>query len=651
MLRSAARHGIDRAHDVVVFDLGLTDGDRRVLAEDFAWCRVEPFLFDRHPAHVRDLPRYAWKPIAVADVVDSRGGLVLWLDSATLFHGPLDPIFAIVERHGVFALAGQTTLGGSCAPGTLARLRVPDGDLVKPYRASGALGFDAARPDIRTLVTAWRDCALDRETISPAGHDRRTHKFDQAIITALLCRAEREYHLVLGNREIDISSINPVPWISTRNKVPSWMPLALDPAVRGYYALWKAADRVVIRARRDGAWRRAADVAEHHLQAALDRLFLIRAGRRARRWLRDAASLRGRRCHCPALMETHLVHSEALREGCDIVVDFGSNVEQPARPQAPVPMLAAVAGGIAAGDAIHVKADLLQSFVESVLPHIGQPFVLVTGDSDVAPVRRFAHLLDDARLLHWFAQNCDLEGDHPRLTRIPIGIDNPIYTKLDKRLGFLAAMLMGRIPFDPTATRNGMGDQVLLRRVRSSATRRFAEKPARALCTFHRNSVLWGNAEAIPDRREACEQLRDQPACHFVTRRMPQRQYWEAHDAFAFEVAPRGNGLDSFRTWECLFLDTVPIVKTSALDALYRQEKLPVVIVESWREVTPANLRRWQADMADPFTGDVRHKLTADYWLGRIHSAAHQGSVSTPRNVVSTRVLALSASLTTHRTA
>ena len=38
-------------------------------------------------------------------------------------------------------------------------------------------------------------------------------------------------------------------------------------------------------------------------------------------------------------------------------------------------------------------------------------------------------------------------------------------------------------------------------------------------------------------------------------------------------------------------------------------------------------------------------------WLGRIHSAAHQGSVSTPRNVVSTRVLALSASLTTHRTA
>ena len=241
-----------------MFDLGLTASARDDLARRFAWCDVRAFDFDAHPPHVRDLTTFAWKPLAVSRVVDERGGPILWLDSGTLFHAPPDPIFDRIARDGVFSLAGQTALGGCCDARVLARLQVASSDLARPYRAGGALGFDARRDEVRALVREWRDLALDPDMIAPAGVDRRTHRFDQALITALLCRAEREHRLAVSDEEIDISSWKPVPWISTRNKVAAWIPLGLDPIVRAYYAIAKRVDRIAIRMRQRSkrTWRR-----------------------------------------------------------------------------------------------------------------------------------------------------------------------------------------------------------------------------------------------------------------------------------------------------------------------------------------------------------------------------------------------------------
>ena len=87
---------------------------------------------------------------------------------------------------------------------------------------------------------------------------------------------------------------------------------------------------------------------------------------------------------------------------------------------------------------------------------------------------------------------------------------------------------------------------------------------------------------------------------------------------FHFFGEPKG--LDCFRTWECLFLDTIPIVKTSPLDALYRQEEFPVVVVNSYREVTTDNLRKWKAELEGRFTDQMKRKLMNDYWLERIRA-------------------------------
>lgn len=247
MLLSAQRHRLPDAHAFIAVDLGLAEEDRRRIERRFSWCALEAFPFDRYPPHVRRLGNFAWKPILVDEMLRQRGGMVLWLDSATLFHGSLDPVFERVARDGLFTLIGQSPLARCCDPRTLDRLRVAPEDLQKPYRCGGALGFDAERPDVRELVARWRELALCAECIDPPGHDPRTHKYDQALLTALLYLLAHERGLTLLNEEVDISSTNPVPWISTRNKVATWMPTLLDPAVRGYYAIYKRLDRMLLR--------------------------------------------------------------------------------------------------------------------------------------------------------------------------------------------------------------------------------------------------------------------------------------------------------------------------------------------------------------------------------------------------------------------
>ena len=51
-----------------------------------------------------------------------------------------------------------------------------------------------------------------------------------------------------------------------------------------------------------------------------------------------------------------------------------------------------------------------------------------------------------------------------------------------------------------------------------------------------------------------------------------------------YAVSPEGTGIDCHRIYECIYFDTIPILKTSLMDDFYK--RLPVIIVNSWEEVT-----------------------------------------------------------------
>ena len=100
------------------------------------------------------------------------------------------------------------------------------------------------------------------------------------------------------------------------------------------------------------------------------------------------------------------------------------------------------------------------------------------------------------------------------------------------------------------------------------------------------------------------------------TQKLGVREYLMTLGQHRFVLSPRGNGLDAHRTWEALLVGTIPIVRSSALNPLY--ERLPVLIVRDWSDVTPALLRRFLAtyEVRKPFYHYER--LFADYWLGQI---------------------------------
>jgi hypothetical protein len=247
LLLSAERHA--RHHAVVVFDLGLSERDRRRLARRFPSVRLERFDFGAHPPHVARLELCAWKPIVIAGTIDRERASLLWLDAATLVRAPLDDAFAGIARNGVLTLVGQSAVARWCHPRTLDRMHVPEVDRRKRCRVGGVIGFDGSNALIRELVLEWRDAALNPEILDPPGAHRGNHRWDQALLTNLLYAAEREHGLVLQDDEVDISSIHPVRWVSTRNVVPTWVPLAADPLVRAFYATFKQLDRVLLRVR------------------------------------------------------------------------------------------------------------------------------------------------------------------------------------------------------------------------------------------------------------------------------------------------------------------------------------------------------------------------------------------------------------------
>jgi len=235
MLLSARRHGLlERCR---VFDLGLDEDQHAALLRRFPGLDLRRFPFERYPGHVAmEAESYAWKPVIVAEALEEGADRVLWLDAATILLSDLSAIEAWIREDGQYVpIAGGPThpIRRGIHPGTLEFLGV---DPEEPFlglrqRAGGVCGFDGGHPLGRRLALRWRDLALEPACIVPPGSHRGNHRQDQAVLQVLLHRAVRDEGLRLTDEEIDLTSVDPMPWLSTRNKLSNRIPIALDPIV------------------------------------------------------------------------------------------------------------------------------------------------------------------------------------------------------------------------------------------------------------------------------------------------------------------------------------------------------------------------------------------------------------------------------------
>lgn len=132
-------------------------------------------------------------------------------------------------------------------PNTLHFLNVPTSFHNHRIRAAGVCGFNYNVSLVRQLVQEWYSLALVEECISPKGSSLLNHRYEQEILTILLYQLQHQHNIHLTEDALDISSPNPIKFLSTRNKVSNRIPLWLDLAVRAYYSSYKTLDTSIHR--------------------------------------------------------------------------------------------------------------------------------------------------------------------------------------------------------------------------------------------------------------------------------------------------------------------------------------------------------------------------------------------------------------------
>jgi len=224
------------------------------------------------------------------------------------------------------------------------------------------------------------------------------------------------------------------------------------------------------------------------------------------------------------------------------------------------------------GASVYVIGSAVPHFLMIAWDAIKVPFVLVTGDCDLTMPddlftrENLALFLAEPKLLAWFSQNL-VTTHSPKLHRIPIGMD---YHTLAEHKNH---------PWGPQ--QSPIDQEQILIAVRDRAMSKERQPIAYANFQF---SMTTRYAE---DRRTALAQLppalihyESMPVSRFIT--------WAHQSKFELVISPHGGGLDCHRTWEALALGCYPIVKSSPLDPLF--EKLPVLIVKEWSDVTQERL-------------------------------------------------------------
>ena len=179
--------------------------------------------------------------------------------------------------------------------------------------------------------------------------------------------------------------------------------------------------------------------------------------------------------------------------------------------------------------------EFLEYFFRRLAPD--DDYVLFTANSNVdrAVDNRFRRRLGRPELAAWFAINAHLR--HPTLFSLPLGIGNPI--KCDPKV---------------------------LKRVqdlRIAKTELFE-------ASFDINTN--------PFERTYCiEQTGIEPAA-----KVDPEQYFQRLASAHFCISPNGNGVDCYRTWQALYLRTIPIVTKSILTE--QHPDLPLIVLGDWSE-------------------------------------------------------------------
>lgn len=246
---------------------------------------------------------------------------------------------------------------------------------------------------------------------------------------------------------------------------------------------------------------------------------------------------------------------------------------------------------------IYVDTPELGHFLRSMHPSISVNYILLTGDSDLPCPSRLSRshgplleqiLAGRTRIVHWFAMNCDLEKPSPIFSCLPQGINQWYAQRYFLHLA------------------SGKDDSV--------ANTFLKTNDYWVLTSFNRNN---GAESRRPLWDLACHgRLKNISKCFYGLNSIDQWRYYLHIARSKFVFSPPGSGLDCYRTWEALYLGSIPIILRTTINSIYDQ--LPVLIVDRYEEITLPFLQKAYANITRQ-AFDYR-RLYKGYWQRRINA-------------------------------
>jgi hypothetical protein len=175
---------------LVVFDLGLTEQESSYLKEIFPKIDYRIFDYNRYPSYFNikvESGQYAWKPVIIWNILTEFKDSVVWFDAGCILTQPLFQIRKVLNKYGFYSPVAS--FSGSIRrwthPRTVEFLNCDNSLLDERQLAGTVVGFKWNKSKVLELANKWKECALIKECIGPAGSTRNNHRHDQAILTIL----------------------------------------------------------------------------------------------------------------------------------------------------------------------------------------------------------------------------------------------------------------------------------------------------------------------------------------------------------------------------------------------------------------------------------------------------------------------------------
>jgi len=220
--------------------------------------------------------------------------------------------------------------------------------------------------------------------------------------------------------------------------------------------------------------------------------------------------------------------------------------------------------------------------------------VFVTHNSDYhIESRRYS--IRPKKIKKWFALNKDYEDNN--IIAIPIGLES-MYLRINP------TSHMGKY------SSRGNGKDSLEKAI-------YLDKLAKQKIKHDKLVYLNINPNTFLSERQHVMSLFGGDSRVTNKRGLTWQEYYEDIASHKFVLSPRGNGVDCHRTWEALYLRTIPIVKKST--CMNEFKELPILYVDKWEDLGYINLQEKYEEITSKKYDLGKMKIS--YWEDQIRDS------------------------------